>query len=486
MMRDELEALGERLNEELGREYFLTGAGLKQTPEFQSIYSRYNALYTDEAVAAAKRSGDAELFEWVVDTRVGRKAAPFDEQQLAWEQQAVLQVDGREVPYLRAVIELSNSPDRKFRNALDAERARVGALGLDRIRARRFAIERDEVSALVPAGDYVDAMTRLTGIDLDGLGRSAAEFLRDSDDMYGDSLARLVKRRFGDKPGELRRADVAWLFRADEYDRAFEQENMLETARSQMREMGLDVFQSGRIRFDTEERSGKQPRAFCAPVRVPAEVYVVLRPHGGHGDYRAFWHELGHAMHFASVDPERPFADRWLGDNSVTEGFAMLWDHFTMNPAWLSRYTDLPSKAVKTLEFELAVGELYLVRRYAAKLSYELLLHRGEPVSIGSAYAERLTEATGFRYPEEDCLIDVDPGFYSARYLRAWQLESVLESSLTERFDSDWYRNPRAGVFLQHLMSRGQVDPADRLADSVARAELAFQPTLRLIEASLS
>ena len=100
----------------------------------------------------------------------------------------------------------------------------------------------------------------------------------------------------------------------------------------------------------------------------------------------------------------------------------MLWDHLTMNPAWLERYTDLNKKDVNSLVFELAVQELHLVRRYAAKLSYELSLHRDHFASAGPEYADRLSEATLFKYSADDYLIDVDPGFYSARYLRAWRM----------------------------------------------------------------
>ena len=38
-------------------------------------------------------------------------------------------------------------------------------------------------------------------------------------------------------------------------------------------------------------------------------------------------HELGHALHFANMSRALPFEFRWLGDNSVTEGYAMLFDH---------------------------------------------------------------------------------------------------------------------------------------------------------------
>ena len=36
---------------------------------------------------------------------------------------------------------------------------------------------------------------------------------------------------------------------------------------------------------------------------------------------------LGHALHFANVRSDYPFEYRWLGDNSVTESYAMLMDH---------------------------------------------------------------------------------------------------------------------------------------------------------------
>jgi hypothetical protein len=252
-----------------------------------------------------------------------------------------------------------------------------------------------------------------------------------------------------------------------------------------MREMGLDAHQNGRVRIDTDERPNKQPRAFCVPVHVPNEVYLVLRPSGGHGDYRTFWHELGHAMHFAAVDPEQSFEARWLGDNSVTEGFAMLWDHVTIAPGWLHRYTELSREDSAMLVFELAVSELHMLRRYAAKIGYEIVLHRSDYRSVADQYAERLTRATLFRYGPENFLIDVDPGFYCARYLRAWQLEALVALELTERYDADWWRNPRAGSFVHHLMARGQADPAHQLARDVFKRKLAFEPCVARLQAVL-
>jgi hypothetical protein len=489
---DTLVARGEALHADLGRESYLTGAGLKAEPAFQAIYERYRDLESDEAVELARASGVAPLLEWVVDLRVGRRVAAHEERQLVWEQQAVLRVDGREVPYLRAAIELQNSPDRAWRIALDRARAVAGAEGLNALRWERFVTERAVVLTFGAAPDYVTAIAALSGIDLLALDASAAALLAETRDLYADALARLVRRRLGIGLDDLVRADTGWAFRADQFDPAFPPDALLPVARRQMAELGLDAAAHGRVRFDTEERAGKQPRAFCAPVRVPDEVYLVLRPMGGHTDYRTFWHELGHALHFAAVDRARPFHERWLGDNSVTEGFAMLWDHLTLDPGWIARYSALGEGGrggageIRELLFELAVGELYMLRRYAAKLHYEIALHRGDYEHQGPLYAELLTDATRFRFPEEDYLRDVDPGFYGARYLRAWQLAAMLGEGLVERFDEDWYRNARAGAFVHELMARGQADPADRLAERAIGKPLSFAPTLRRLTTVLA
>jgi hypothetical protein len=478
---DRLLARGEAMLQELGLEYYMTGAGLKAEPGFQRIYDRFGDLAGEEALITARASGSTALFEWIVDVRVGRTVAAADERQLVWEQGAVLSVDGQRIPYLRAPIEIANSPDRAHREAVDLARAEQGAAGLNGIRSERFEVERDLVLSL-GLGDYVDAVSALSGIDLERLGADAAAFLQRTEDMYRDGLARLVRRRLGVPLDSLVRSDSAWLFRADRFDAAFPRERLLDTAAEQMAELGLDFTVSGRVRFDTEERETKQPRAFCVPVRVPDEVYLVLRPRGGHSDYRTFWHELGHAMHFASVDAGLPFAARWLGDNSVTEGFAMLWDHLTLARGWIGRYTELDGGQAAELIFELAVGELFLARRYAAKLQYELELYRSDFASVASRYTEMLGAATGFRYLPEDYLLDVDPGFYAARYLRAWQLEASLAGYLTRKHDTDWYRNPAAGHDVQALMARGQADPAHVVAEEITGAPLGFDAVVDRLE----
>jgi oligoendopeptidase F len=249
--------------------------------------------------------------------------------------------------------------------------------------------------------------------------------------------------------------------------------------------MGLDPEAAGRIIYDTAEREGKRSRAFCAPVRIPDEVYLVLRPHGGATDWQTLLHEVGHALHFGNMSAALPFEHRWLGDNSVTEGYAMLFDHRMQDAGWLRRYSGLRGADLARFLRRAAFGELRFIRRYCAKLLYELDLHGGElsPSQIAARYAERLTDATGFRYSADDAYGDVDPRFYVGRYLQAWQLQAILAAELTEHFNEDWWRNPSAGPWLRDvLFAEGQRETAGELAKRVAGRELSFTPLIAEIE----
>ena len=479
-----LRARGEALCEELGRESYRAGAGLETESHFAEIFGRYADLADDGAVEAAR--GHRELLEWVVDNRVGRAVAFLDDRLHAWESRAVIALSGGEtLPYQRTSIAIANEAQRPRRLAIDAAR-RAAVSEPAAIRRERLVLER-ELLASLRMGDVVATRCALSGIRLDELGEACGRFLAATADLHRDALRDALRRALDLEPGEADRADGAFLFRGAGYDEFFPGPRLLDIARRQLAELGLDAAADGRIRYDTEDRERKRPRAFCAPVRVPDEVYLVIRPFGGQTDYRAFWHELGHAQHFANAARSLPFEHRWLGDNSVTEGYAMLFEHMVLAPAWLARYAQLGGERASNFVRFQALAHLAMLRRYAAKLRYELELHRASSLAAGAeAYAPLLTEATGFRYWPEDALLDLDDGFYAARYLRAWQLEALLAAALRERYDEDWFRNPRCGPYLLELFSRGQRDDAAALADGVLGRRLDFAPLIERVEAALA
>lgn len=479
---DLLRHRGEHLNGELGRESYRAGAGLVADTDFAGIFSRYPELTQPEAWEAAQPV--RPLREWVADMTVGRAVADLDDRLHAWEARAVVPVrGGGSIPYQQIGIAIANEPDRARR--LELDRARRGVLGEPAaLRAERLVREVELLVSLT-GRDYVAARSELSGIDLDALDEQCRRFLSETADMYREVLRERLAE-LGIRPADAERSDGAWLSRATGFDEFFPGPELVATARRQVSELGLDLEVGGRVVLDVEDRERKRARAFCSPVRVPGEVYLVIRPFGGFLDYRAFWHELGHALHYANTAADLPFEARWLGDNSVTEGYAMLFEYQLVQPAWLRRYARMSGQKLERFIRLQAFTLLAMVRRYAAKLGYELALHRsGDPGKGALEYAPRLTEATGFRYAREDALLDLDDAFYAARYLRAWQYEATLRGLLVERFDEDWFRNPRAGPFLLDLFARGQRDDAAQLAQQLTGAPLDFAPLAGSCEAAL-
>jgi len=498
---ERLRAEGQAFMEAISRESYLAYAGHKKTADLQPIYKQYDRALSIEALELTldafrsardhtdeKRSAQS-LLEWEIESQAAKPLAALDEREIAWENSAVVHSpDGRVVQYQAAPIEIANTRDRAARLALDAARAKLVKNEHAPIRLERLQREKEYIESLGIARDYNTSFEAVSGISLRTLGESCERFLRDTRSMWEDTLRGVLRKTLGIKPSDARRADALALFRASEYDDAFPASEMEATMRRQVSEMGIDPTAHGRIIFDVGDREGKRSRAFCSPVRVPEEVYLVLRPHGGQSDYNTFLHELGHALHFGYASSDYHFEFRWLGDNSVTESYAMLFDHRMQDRGWLLRYTKLGTNRVAKFLRTAGLEELHFLRRYCAKLLYERALYSGEASwsELPELYVSLLSSATGFEYDAADAFVDVDPRFYSARYLRAWQLQSILNERLTSRFDVDWFRNPSAGPWMVgELFAQGQRENADEIAARAGADRLSFDPLIRKIEGLL-
>ena len=487
--------------EAISRESYLAFAGLKKSAELRPIYERYDRVLGQEALeltldafrSAAEGSEEKRsarlLLEWEIESQAAKPLAALDEREIEWENSAVVRSpDGRVIQYQAVPIEIANTSERNLRLGLDKARAKLVKAEHAPLRLERLQREKDYIESIGVARDYNASFETVTGISLSALAEECEHFLRETKSMWDDTLPQVLRKSLGIPVSEATRSDALALFRASEYDDAFPGTEMDRAIRRQVTEMGIDPTARGRIIFDVGEREGKRSRAFCSPVRVPQEVYLVLRPHGGQSDYNTFLHELGHALHFGYASPDYAFEFRWLGDNSVTESYAMLFDHRMQDKGWLQRYTGLQGQRVGKFLRTAGFEELHYLRRYCAKFLYERSMYGGEvPWSeLPDLYVSLLSNSTGFEYDPADAFVDVDPRFYSARYLRAWQLQSILNEGLTSRFDNDWWRNPSAGPWLvRELFAQGQRESADEIAARAGANRLSFDPLIRRVEALL-
>lgn len=459
----------------LDEEYYLHFAGLKDEFELTPIYERFSDLTTLDAcgrlaaTAEAEGRGAVELWRFACEGYIGDLTRADAEEIAGLEASLSAEVDGEEIGFRLLRPSIANEPDRARRERLDRARIQLTEEHLNP-RHARIADARRSATRELGASTYRELYERF-GFPLDALAEQCERFLADTEDMYVRALDALFRRRVGIPLEQACRWDVPRLFRANEWDEGFPGNGMLPALEGTLEGLGIDLRAQANVHLDIETRPTKSPRAFCAPIEVPGRVMLVIQPIGGPDDWHALFHEAGHTEHYAHTNADLPVEARRLGDNAVTEGWAMLLELLVNEPAWLERRLDFARP--QDFAAEASAGQLYFVRRYAAKFLYELELHgEGELESMRSLYLERMHDALKIELSEADYLADVDAGFYSSSYLRAWAFEALLRSFLREEFGTAWFTRREAGSLLRELWNEGQRPTADELLGEVAGTEL--------------
>ena len=457
----------------LDEEHYLHFAGLKDELELAPIYERFSDLTSLDACrrleASADGAGSTELWRFAAEGYLGDLTRGPREEIARLEASLAATVDGDRIGYrlFRAVV--ANEPDRGRRERLERARAELAEEHLNPHHVRVLELMREGATAL--GAPTYRALYERFGFALADLAAQCEAVLDATEDVYVRSADRLFRKRVGIGLEEARRPDLLRVLRASDWDAGFARDEMLPALVGTLADLGIDLAAQENVELDVEPRPKKSPRAFCAPIEVPGRVVLVIQPMGGPDDWHALFHEAGHAEHFAHTSAELHLEARRLGDNAVTEGWAALFERLVDDPAWLARR--LSFGRADEFVAETAAVRLYMVRRYAAKLLYELELHEGgEPEPLRDRYVELLRDATKIELSAVDFLADVDEGFYSTKYLRSWAFEAQLRDFLREEFGTAWFTRREAGGLLRDLWSEGQRLPADELLRDVTGSDL--------------
>ena len=474
--------------EQLSREHYLHLAGHKREFEIEPIYEHHGDLFAREAVeglrealaASGDGAGDGEaarrlvyLLEFAVHGHLGIATAPQEARLAELEAELELDFGSERLPYRAAPVAQANEPDASRREAIAQARDALLVEDLNPLHVE--VLERThELTRDLGWNSYREMCAELHGFELEPLAEQTREFLRATTAAYPGVLGPELERAGLEPLGGLRRSDLPRLFRAPALDGQFPDERLVSSLDDTLSAIGIDLSGQDNVYLDTEPRPTKSPRAFCATPRVPEEVYLVVAPVGGRDDYAALFHEGGHTEHYANVDPGLEFEYRHLGDNSVTESFAFLLEGLTSTPAWLEARLGIDDPAAVTAHVRAV--RLLMLRRYAAKLDYEMSLHDAgvDLAAMPGRYADLLGAATRVEWPRASWISDVDPAFYAACYLRAWALEAIWRSALTQRFGDDWFATPQAGEWLRGLWRSGQRLRADELVAETLGEQLDF------------
>ncbi len=466
----------EKFDEELGREHLAHARGMKDEINFSAIYSRHEHLFTLENIRLVRvllkdaKLPDTQrrnllLFDYLIGSYIGNELKELSDKASNYEAKATIKVGSKRIPYRQASIVVMNEPNRKKRQKV------VDALKTPKRVLTKFSEEalEQEYKLLkeLSGKNYVEYVEWIKQFDLRKFGKVLEGFLAQSNDIYRAQL-HATMTSMNVPLDDIQKHDLGFYLRAHRFDKYFPKRKLIPTLNATLAGMGFSLRRQKNITLDADERPTKVPRAFCLPLLIPNEIYLVLKPHGGQEDYQTILHEAGHSEHFANTKDDLPYELKHMGSHSVSETYSFLFEYLVMNPDWLKKFIKMPARKEQEFLDFLKFTKLFFVRRYSGKVLYELKFHgndlrklddnfkpvREKYASKAAMYADILTKATGAIYKTDDYLLDIDSAFYSADYVRAWMFEVQVRNYLKQHFGA-WFANKKSGAFLKKMWSTG-------------------------------
>ncbi len=475
MLYEEVLNLYERMEEELARESYLLGAGLKDKPEYDRIFSRYSSLADLKTATAVIREKmdlheDApdevvEAYDRVIFTLLelylSRQTLEESQRMQAYEMAAEVEVEGKKVPYRMLPTLLQRERHReKRRTYYEASTPIVKDLT-----AMKLDIYRKALKVVRKDFGYPNLYEYHAARKMESLSDYAArmgDFLSETEREYRELATEMFGKVLGLGWGEVEPYDSHYLLSGNAFHVSLKLPDV-EALKETLKRGGIDLSSMPNLRIDDEVRPKKSPRAFCVPIRIPDEVVVVVKPSGSFSDVSTLFHEMGHGLHFAFTDRSLPVPHRLMGRVGTSEIYSFNLQYVVDQVPWLEAFAGgWDEDFVKFRRF----AYLYLRRRYAAKVIYEVELLKGEDWEERGPelYERTLTEATGVHHHPDRYFIDMDWGYYSVDYSQAWEVEAALRELLKGEFGEDWFFRSEAYDYLKGLWRLGMKYPPLKLA----------------------
>ncbi|MBV8256666.1 MAG: hypothetical protein JO073_02505 [Actinobacteria bacterium] len=459
--------------------------GEKEISEQAAIVARYADLFTEpqleslrEAELTAEGDERERLYRLRKTCESGLVEAQLAEREDALQNAllaATVTFRGEEMPLRAAEARLAVLPSYADRDELgELERAESARFNDER---RELLAAREDLDAEVSGEpDPVARSEEEKQISLHELEVALRAAVAATTQAHQERAERWFERLLGPERETLpSSAHLRWMRRLSPLESTYTKERSVEVCVATVAALGFDLDAIPNIHLDVEDRPQKSPRACVIPSDPPQVVHLITRAQGGISDYEAFLHEAGHALHYAGCDPRLPYTFRAISrDHALTEIYSYVVDSIAGEPGWHALHFGLSdAEAEENADASVFLDSL-LYRRYAAKLRYELGFWGAFAEERGGSprdYAELLTAATGLRYDPRSHLSDMDAGFYSADYLRAWIRSAQLRAHLRREVGEDWWRSAATGDILRGLFTEGTKPTSEQIA-----GRLGFDP----------
>src|SRR5438067_1194340 len=466
--------------------------GEKEVSERAEIVRRYSDLFTRDQLGAlreaedkATESEDRERFYRLRKTcEAGLIAAALAEREDALENAVLaarVEFQDEQLPLRSAQARLAVLQGYGERDELGGLAADVSATFNDeRLEVIRTGEELEaEISGI---DEPVARADEEKGISLRELERALAGASEAAEGVYTRLRERWFERLLGPEREEVPSSfHVAYLRRLSPLESIYTRERAVPICMDTLVRLGLNLQAEPNIKLHLDDLPQTSPPASLIPSDPPKYVHLLTRAQGGLHDYQAFLHEAGHALHYAGCDPALPYTFRNISrDHALTEIYSYIVEAISRQPEWHARHFDLSDEEAATNAEATIFMEALLFRRYVAKFQFELDFW-GRLAGDGGTrdgYAERLTEATGVRYRPDGYLADMDAGFYSADYLRAWIRAAQLRAYLEGEVGPEWWRSAETGERLRALFAEGTKPSSEEIAGRIGFDPVDTSPLL--------
>ncbi|MCC6808610.1 MAG: hypothetical protein IT381_14395 [Deltaproteobacteria bacterium] len=314
---------------------------------------------------------------------------------------------------------------------------------------------------------YLELANELRGTDLAEVSRVAEQFMNDTDPIFLAPLKQALMTELSFEFEQMRHADMPRLLWSVRYDKAFPQDILSTSHAVSMRQLGFSLADMPNLRIDADARANKRKRPRTFPVAVPNDVRMSYLPQEGLRGWEALYHEAGHALFY--VTSRAPsFELQALGDQTLVYAYGFLMQSILGNPHWVkTALVRLTADEQKSYSKYIALKRLFLARRYAAKVMFEVAWHSNQQPDLAKLYQNLMSRAHGFRLDEVDAqrwLVDHEPFFLSAQFFRAWLLAGLMEQRLQQTFGDRWFESKEAGAWIAAFMRKGLEPSVDELA----------------------
>jgi hypothetical protein len=257
-------------------------------------------------------------------------------------------LDGQPVtPYSRARYLYQENDPQKRHDVLS--RVANGHPAVDQVLERHNAKRRE----LAAEWDYtpLDDVLLVEGLHLDQLRKLLTEIATAMRPAFESCFAENREAVLGSNQGEPWEDFVTlYMNRWSAYaDRFIPTIDAVTAVRRVVRTMGFEI---DAISMDLEDRPRKAPGASAYGVRIPDDVRICVKPVGGVEDLLAIYHEMGHALHFVSIDPNLPYFIRFGFSSGITETFSFWMESLISDPIYLKELGLSERASAELIRFE--------------------------------------------------------------------------------------------------------------------------------------